>query len=140
MSLLDPNSFSVSQMTSNSDGKSSASGAMGVLICTIGSLCFFIGCLDNLMLKGDSDIMTQSIIFTGIGAGLLGYRKFKDDFGGKSSPVQEEPILFDDEAEETTRPARKAVTEAAVVQAVVPEKKADKKPDPTPLPENPDDF
>lgn len=64
------NRFSFAQMTSNSDGKTSASGTMGVLICTIGSICFLYGSLIK-----DSDILLQSVVFTGIGAGLLGYRK-----------------------------------------------------------------
>ena len=68
-------SFSFAQMTSNSDGKTSASGTMGVLICTVGTLCFLIGCLDKVFVSKDIDIITQSIIFVGIGAGLLGIRK-----------------------------------------------------------------
>ena len=68
-------SFSFGQMTSNSDGKTSASGTMGVLVCTIGTLCFLIGCLDKVFINKDIDIITQSIIFVGIGAGLLGIRK-----------------------------------------------------------------
>ena len=68
-------SFSFVQMTSNSDGKTSASGTMGVLICTVGTLCFLIGCLDKVFVSKDIDIITQSIIFVGIGAGLLGIRK-----------------------------------------------------------------
>lgn len=67
--------FSFAQMTSNSDGKTSASGTMGVLICTVGTLCFLIGCLDKVFINKDIDIITQSIIFVGIGAGLLGFRK-----------------------------------------------------------------
>jgi hypothetical protein len=64
-------------MTSNSDGKTSASGTMGILICTIGTLCFFLGCIDKMFLAKDIDVITQSIIFVGIGVGLLGYRKSK---------------------------------------------------------------
>lgn len=64
------NKFSFAQMTSNSDGKTSASGTMGVLICTVGSICFLYGSITK-----DSDILLQSVVFTGIGAGLLGYRK-----------------------------------------------------------------
>jgi len=66
-------------MTSNSDGKTSASGTMGVLICTVGTLCFLIGCLDKVFVSKDIDIITQSIIFVGIGAGLLGIRKTTSD-------------------------------------------------------------
>ena len=67
--------FSFAQMTSNSDGKTSGSGTMGVLICTIGCITFFLGCIDKMFINKDVDILTQTIIFTGIGAALLGYRK-----------------------------------------------------------------
>lgn len=67
--------FSFAQMTSNSDGKTSGSGTMGVLICTIGCLTFLLGCIDKMFINKDIDILTQTIIFTGIGAALLGYRK-----------------------------------------------------------------
>jgi len=65
--ILNLNKFSFAQMTSNSDGKTSASGTMGVLVCTIGTLCFLIGCLDKVFINKDIDIITQSIIFVGIG-------------------------------------------------------------------------
>ncbi len=67
------NRFSFAQMTSNSDGKTSASGTMGVLICTIGSVSFLYGSIVK-----DNNILLQSVVFTGIGAGLLGYRKSQD--------------------------------------------------------------
>ncbi len=67
--------FSFAQMTSNSDGKTSGSGTMGVLICTVGSICFLLGCVDKMFIGKDIDILNQAIVFTLIGAGLLGYRK-----------------------------------------------------------------
>lgn len=73
----DINKFSFSQMTSNTSGKTSGSGTMGVLICVVGSLCFLLGCIDKLFINKDADIVMQSIVFVGIGAALLGYRKSK---------------------------------------------------------------
>jgi hypothetical protein len=70
--------FSFPQMTSNSDGKTSGSGSMGVLVCIVGSFCFLLGAVDKLFIGKDVDLITQSIIFVGIGAALLGYRKSKD--------------------------------------------------------------
>ena len=70
--------FSFAQLTSNSDGKTSGSGTMGVLICSVGSLCFLLGCLDKMFFSKAADILVQSIIFVTIGATLLGYRKSKD--------------------------------------------------------------
>lgn len=70
--------FSFAQLTSNSDGKTSGSGTMGVLICTVGSLCFLLGCLDKMFFSKAADILVQSIVFVSIGAALLGYRKSRD--------------------------------------------------------------
>jgi hypothetical protein len=83
------NKFSFAQMTSNSNGKTSASGTMGVLICTIGSISFLYGSLIK-----DTDILLQSVVFTGIGAGLLGYRKSQDPSKGTeiTDIVQDQPL------------------------------------------------
>jgi hypothetical protein len=75
---LDSNKFSLAQMTSNSDGKTSGSGTMGILICTVGTLCFLLGCIDKIFLSKEIDVITQSIVLVGIGSALLGYRKSKD--------------------------------------------------------------
>lgn len=72
--------FSFSQMTSNSDGKTSGSGTMGVLICVVGSFTFLLGCIDKMFINADIDILIQTIIFTGIGAGLLGLRKYRASY------------------------------------------------------------
>lgn len=82
--------FSLAQMTSNNDGKTSGSGTMGVLICTVGTLCFFVGCLDKVFINKDVDIIAQSIVFVTIGAGLLGLRKFKASDEKTSFEVEKE--------------------------------------------------
>jgi hypothetical protein len=89
----DVNKFSFAQMTSNSDGKTSGSGTMGVFICFIGSLAFLGGVIGSLLSDKTPDIMMQAIIFTGIGAGLLGYRKSRDNSEEYYSqePYTEEP-------------------------------------------------
>ena len=38
-----------------------------------------MGSIDKMFLSKDIDVITQSIIYTGIGATLLGYRKSKDN-------------------------------------------------------------
>lgn len=83
---FNPEKFSFAQMTSNGDGKTSSSGTMGILICTVGSLCFLLGCIDKMWVSKDIDIVTQAIVFTGIGAGLLGLRKYK------ASTETEQPV------------------------------------------------
>lgn len=77
------NRFSFAQMTSNSDGKTSASGTMGVLICVIGSISFLLGSISK-----NEDVLLQSVVFTGIGAGLLGYRKSQDS----TKPTEDIPV------------------------------------------------
>jgi len=73
--------FSFGQLTSNADGKTSASGVMGLLICFIGCISFILGTIDRIYFTQSSDIMTQTIIFTGIGAALLGVKKWKSPIG-----------------------------------------------------------
>ncbi len=70
-------------MFSNSNGKTSASGTMGVLICTIGAICFFAGAIAMIFKDVDSDILIQSIAVIYAGAFLLGYRKSAD----KNEPI-----------------------------------------------------
>ena len=90
------NKFSFGQMTSSADGKTSGSGSMGILICFVGSLCFILGCVDKMFFSSSVDILTQSIIFTGIGASLLGYRKsqekhlFEKETVGEQTPDNEQ--------------------------------------------------
>ena len=98
MRVCDINKFSFPQMTANADGKTSGSGTMGILICTIGALCFLLGAIDKMWVSHTIDIMTQSIIFVGIGAGLLGYRKSQEkhlnvasDDDGPTTPVDVPP-------------------------------------------------
>lgn len=69
--------FSFGQLTSNDNGKTSASGTMGIYIVLIGGLCFLLGCIDKMWINRDIDIITQSIIFTTTGVTLLGIRKVK---------------------------------------------------------------
>lgn len=69
------NKFSFGQLTSNSDGKTSASGTAGLYIIFIGGICFLMGCIERMFIDQSIDVITQSIVFVGIGAGLLGYRK-----------------------------------------------------------------
>ena len=70
-------SFSVAQMTSTADGKTSASGTMGVLICSIGCLTFLLGVVDRVFFSQSQDIMMQTVVFTGLGVTLLGVKKFR---------------------------------------------------------------
>jgi hypothetical protein len=70
--------FSFAEMTSNSNGKTSASGTMGVFIILIGGFTFLIGAISMIFKSTDSDILVQSIAMVYAGALLLGYRKSRD--------------------------------------------------------------
>jgi hypothetical protein len=82
--IADIKKFSLAEMTSNSNGKTSGSGTAGLYIVFIGGITFLMGCVDKMFLNKDIDVVTQSIIFVGIGATLLGYRKSKD--GTETTP------------------------------------------------------
>ena len=87
--IADIKKFSFGEMTSNSDGKTSSSGTMGVLIISVGTLCFLLGSIDKIFINKDVDVITQSIIFVGMGVALLGYRKSKDVPQNSSEDVEE---------------------------------------------------
>ena len=73
------NKFSVPELFSNSNGKTSSTAFVGVVICLVGTLCFLLGCLDKIFINDSIDIITQSITFVMIGAGLLGIRRYTKD-------------------------------------------------------------
>ena len=89
--------FSFSQMTSNSTGKTSASGSMGCLICTAGSIVFLYATFTKQM-----EVINQAVIFTGLGAGLLGYRKSKESVGLINPPEDPSENTPDTTSPDTT--------------------------------------
>jgi hypothetical protein len=84
--------FSWVEAFSNGNGKTSATAICGVTICFAGTFCFVLGCIDRMFFTSSIDIVTQSILFVGIGAGLLGVRKVVDSKGSSqnSSDSEEE--------------------------------------------------
>lgn len=70
--------FSWAELFSNESGKTSATAFCGVVICISGTLCFVLGCIDKMYVSKTIDIITQSIVFVGIGATLMGVRKVFD--------------------------------------------------------------
>lgn len=67
--------FSWAELFSNDNGKTSGTAFCGIIICMVGTLCFFLGCIDKIWFTNSIDIITQSIVLVGIGAALLGVRK-----------------------------------------------------------------
>lgn len=74
---LDVGKFSFAEMTSNSTGKTSGSGAAGIYIVGISVLAFVYGCFE-FHWSGKADIMMYASANIVVGASLLGYRKSVD--------------------------------------------------------------
>jgi len=88
--------FSFAEMTSNNNGKTSATSTSGVYIIFIGGLSFFMGVLDTIFFNKTLDIINQAVLFTTIGAALLGVKNVV----GKSQKPEE----FKDEASDQVDP------------------------------------
>lgn len=76
--MFDIDKFSIAQMTSNDNGKTSSSGSMGVLAVTVGLCCFVAGVVYYFR-RPDATIIVNSLILIGTGKALLWYRKSKED-------------------------------------------------------------
>ena len=85
--------FSFGEMTSNDTGKTSSTSTAGVYIIFIGGLCFLLGCIDKMFLDKSIDIINQSVMFTTIGAALLGV---KNIVGGKKSETSTDDTSTDE--------------------------------------------
>ena len=84
---LNVSKFSWAELFSNGDGKTSGTAFCGIVICMVGSFCFLLGCIDKMFISSSIDVISQSIMFVGIGSGLLGFRKFVDS----KKPAAETP-------------------------------------------------
>ena len=85
--------FSFGEMTSNDTGKTSSTSTAGVYIIFIGGLCFLLGCIDKMFLDKSIDIINQSVMFTTIGAALLGV---KNIVGSKKSETSTDDTSTDE--------------------------------------------
>jgi uncharacterized membrane-anchored protein len=72
---MDISKFNVAELFSNDNGKSSGSAFVGIIVSLSGTIGFLLGCFDKMFLSGSIDIVTNSILFVGIGASLLGVRR-----------------------------------------------------------------
>ena len=86
---LNISKFSWAELFSNGNGKTSGTAFCGIVICMVGSLCFLLGCIDKMFISSSIDVISQSIMFVGIGSGLLGFRKFVDSKKPESEPQSE---------------------------------------------------
>jgi len=85
----DINKFSFGEMTSNDTGKTSSTSTAGVYIIFIGGLCFLLGCIDKMFLDKSIDIINQSVMFTTIGAALLGVKNIVGSGKKTEAPAEE---------------------------------------------------
>lgn len=96
MKLGDIKKFSFGEMTSNDNGKTSSTSTSGVYIIFIGGLCFLLGCINKMFLDKSLDIINQSVMFTTIGAALLGVKnitaKKSGDISIEDKKKEEETI------------------------------------------------
>ena len=60
----------------------------------VGTICFFLGCLDKMFFTNSIDVITQSIVFTGIGSGLIGLRKYVDSKKSSDEPTAPEEEMI----------------------------------------------
>lgn len=97
MPAFNPHKFSLAELTSNQNGKTSASGTMGAILVAIGGFTFLISTLCYLIFSIDiQDILLQSIALCYAGATLLGYRKGKEAQEAIEAPLVEDPPIEED--------------------------------------------
>lgn len=98
--------WSYAEMTSNEDGKTSASGTMGSFTILIGLIGFLFSLAMAAFFNGTAEYVYISVMVISIGAGLLGYRKraSKDIISlvtnKKPINIQESEIINDEEETE----------------------------------------
>lgn len=66
--------FSFTEMTSNSNGKTSATATAGLYIVAIGGLGFIVGVISKIFAGTSIEVLDQSVIMTSLGAALLGVK------------------------------------------------------------------
>lgn len=75
--------FVIAELMSNSDGKTSGSGFIGVLIGIIGCIGFVVAIIGYIIdLPNTVEVMRQTTLFIGASTILLGARKISSRFGG----------------------------------------------------------
>ncbi len=74
MKLGNLNKWSFTEMTANDTGRTSATKSAGIFVIFIGGICFLIGCVSLLFIDHSIDIVSESVVFTSLGAALLGVK------------------------------------------------------------------
>lgn len=98
MQIGDTKKWSFGEMTSNTNGKTSVTSTSGFIIVIVGSLSFLMGVVDKMFVDKSMEIINQAIVFTLIGAGLIGYKNYTghkvsiaENMGEKPANSEEPP-------------------------------------------------
>jgi len=94
---LNMQKFSWSEMVSNGNGKTSGTAFAGLVISLVGTTCFLLGCIEKIFISTSIDVISQSIVFVGIGTSLLGLRKYVDSKNPSQSETPSEPEASSEE-------------------------------------------
>jgi hypothetical protein len=86
--------FSFGEMTSNDNGKTSATSTAGSYIIFIGGIAFLLGVGDKMWGDKTIDIINQAVVVIGIGAALLGVKIWgnKGETSNNINAIQNEEI------------------------------------------------
>lgn len=104
MKIGDIQKWSFGEMTSNPDGKSSVTSTTGFIIAMVGCLSFLLGVIDKMFIDKSMDVINQAVMFTTIGAALIGYKNYtghKVSIAQTNSNTEEPEKVTDTEEEET---------------------------------------
>ena len=74
MANLDHSKFSVGELFSDQNGKTSGTSFVGILICTVGTICFLLGCIDKMWISKSIDDSGKPTLetYTFIAADIVG--------------------------------------------------------------------
>jgi hypothetical protein len=119
--ISDHSKFSFAELFADQNGKTSGTSFVGIIICMVGTLCFFLGVIDKMWISKSIDVITQSITFVLIGASLMGLKKVVGS-KGQASGDDDAPVAVPVPAP-SPAPVSKPVSTTT-----------DEEPDPTPNP------
>ena len=74
---VDVNEFSLAQMVSNQNGKTSAPAVAGLWLILVGTICFAWSSYTYVYYKTGSDVLIQSLGMATLGTSLLVTRRLK---------------------------------------------------------------
>lgn len=109
----DVQKFSFGEMTSNDSGRTSSTKVSGLYIIFIGGIAFIMGCIDKMFFGNTIDIINQSVMFTTIGAALLGVKNITAGNGKVITTSKNKTLSNSGAADDTEADTAADTTEAA---------------------------